>query len=177
MKVSQNKSKGGNLWRPDWQLLYLVFRKSGEISDSSDVLRVHHVTKTTTPSGRSKGRQYLFHGCCTLHQVRVYTFFLWWRWCWRFLLKKSQNIKLILSSSNPVHTMPVRNETVTKLLRLGIALTRYEHGKTVNANRKPLTRNDTMSVLCEQLQHRDDFMPVQVSYWYRMNEVILNYTP
>lgn len=65
---------------------------------------------------------------------------------------------------DPVHKIPARNETVTKLLRLGLVFTRYEHGricmKPLMLTAKSLKRNDKTSVLCEQLQHRDDFMPV-----------------
>ena len=38
-----------------------------------------------------------------------------------------------------VHTIPVRNETVTKLLRLGLAFTRYQYEKAWNCN---ANRND-----------------------------------
>ena len=40
---------------------------------------------------------------------------------------------------DPVHNIPVRNDTVTKSLRLGLAFTRYRYEKAWNRN---ANRND-----------------------------------
>ena len=45
------------------------------------------------------------------------------------LIQAQPLILTLIPTLDPVHTIPVRNETVTKLLRLGLAFTRYQYEK------------------------------------------------